>query len=91
MASINGWQAIESAPRNSTHILVFYPREDDRQQVMEAWWAIPYEGAPVEKGWWQTMGGVLLSADVHDGLGATLWMPLPAGPVVDASAHAADV
>jgi len=75
------WQPIETAPRDSRHLLVYYPRpESDRQTVMEAWWAIPYEAAPAEKGWWQTMGGVLLSADLHDGLGATHWMPLPDPP-----------
>lgn len=74
------WQSIETAPRDSTHVLVYFPRPGEgRQEVMEAWWAIPYEDAPPDKGWWQTMGGVLLSSDVH-GLGATHWMPLPSPP-----------
>ena len=72
------WRLIKTAPRDSTHVLLYCPRsEPDRQTVMEGWWAIPWEGAPPEKGWWQTMGGTMLSADVHDGLGATHWMPLP--------------
>lgn len=75
------WQPIETAPRVPPDVvLVCYPRSDGGRQVWEAWWAIPYEAAPVEKGWWQTSNGVLLSHDVH-GLGATHWMPLPTPPV----------
>jgi hypothetical protein len=82
-SAVSGWQPIETAPRDSTHLLVYYPRPgEQRQEVMEAWWAIPYEAAPLGRGWWQTMGGTLLSADVHDGLGATHWMPLADPPAV---------
>jgi hypothetical protein len=90
LGAASGWQPIETAPRDSTHVLLFRPSRDDpaRQTVMEGWWSIPYEAAPREKGWWQTMGGVMLSADVHltsDGLalGATHWAPLPPPPHVD--------
>lgn len=79
------WQPIETAPRKADRILVFYVDAWNTSRVKEAWWSIPYDGAPDERGWWQTMEGVLLSADLHkasDGrpLGATHWRPLPGPP-----------
>jgi hypothetical protein len=82
---MSDWQPIETAPRDSSRILVFYRKWDGTPVVCEAWWAIQYESAPNARGWWQTMSGLLLSADVHFGpkqnpLGATHWMPLPEPP-----------
>lgn len=76
------WQPIETAPRLD-HILIYLP--NNSQPVMEAWWTSPYEGALASQCSWQTMRGIVLSADVHkapDGtpLGATHWMPLPKPP-----------
>lgn len=82
-----GWQPIASAPRDSRRILVAYQSELVGWLVKEAWWRIPYEEAKPDEGYWQTMDGALLSADVHkafkDGqpLGATHWQPLPSPPV----------
>lgn len=78
-----GWQPIETAPRDGTRILVFAPGA--RRAVREVWWRIPYDGAALRKGWWCYDGiGTLLDASVHH-LGATHWMPLPAGPAIDAT------
>jgi len=81
------WQPIETAPRDSRRLLVYYPSEfPDARTVFEAWWRMPYEGAPPEQCWWCYDGNkTMLSVDVHrtlDGkpIGATLWMPLPAPP-----------
>lgn len=78
------WRPITTAPRDPPDRILIYCPEASRK-VREAWWAIPYEGAPTDRGWWQTMDGVVLSADVHRTLqgawlGATHWMPLPDPP-----------
>lgn len=75
------WQPIETAPRDATRVLVFCPTNDPpAREVFEAWWAIPYESAPLDRGWWCYDGNkVMCSADVHS-VGATHWMPLPDPP-----------
>lgn len=83
------WQPIETAPRDSSRILVGYFNWEGRWVVHEAWWRMPYESAPAKSCWWCHDGdSTLLSADVHsapDGkkLGATHWMPLPSPPSED--------
>lgn len=74
---MNEWQPIETAPRDGTSILLYLPN-NDRRTVREAWWSIPYEGAPT--GYWTTPHGptgrgyiILQDAPSH-------WMPLPAPP-----------
>lgn len=73
----NLWQPIETAPKkDATHILIYIPK--GRRKVLEAWWAIPYEGA--SDGWWSTpvgpmgRGYMILPEEV------THWMPLPPPP-----------
>lgn len=75
------WQPIATAPRDATRVLVFCPsRHPPTREVFEAWWAIPYESAPLERGWWAYDGDkTMLSHDVH-GIGATHWRPLPDPP-----------
>lgn len=75
------WQPIETAPRDSTRVLVFCPAKvPPAREIFEAWWAIPFEAAPLDRGWWAYDGDrTMLDASVH-GLGATHWMPLPAPP-----------
>jgi hypothetical protein len=83
---MNRWLPIATAPRDSTRVLVFCPTDDPpRRVIFEAWWAIPYEAAPLERGWWCYDGNkTMLSADVHR-RGATYWMPLPDPPLSDVS------
>ena len=85
-----GWQPIETAPRNSSRILIYcpsdFPDAHAARTVFEAWWRLPYEGAPPDQCWWCYDGNsTMLSADVHRTLkgapiGATHWMPLPDPP-----------
>ncbi len=77
------WQPIETAPKNSTSILIYCPRSE-RKPVCEAWWAIAYEGD--HGGHWQTSIGpngrgytILEASPTH-------WMPLPPPPIEAATA-----
>lgn len=84
------WQPIdtlkpEDRPRQG-RVLIYCA--DSSRPVKEAWWSMPYENAPPEQCCWQTMDGAVLSADIHKSpqgrpLGATDWMPMPAGPLND--------
>jgi len=72
------WNPIETAPKNSSSILIYCPRSG-RKPVCEAWWAIAYEGD--HGGHWQTPIGpsgrgytILETAPTH-------WMPLPPPPI----------
>ena len=51
---MSAWQKIDTAPRNPPRdILVFCPAKDPpRREIFLAWWAIPYENAPLKQGWW---------------------------------------
>lgn len=73
------WQPIATAPRDGSRVLICTP-DSDRQKVLEAYWATPWEGAPNHQCWWSTPHGpagrgytILQQAVTH-------WMPLPAGP-----------
>lgn len=75
-AAGQGWRPIETAPKDSTSVLIYGPKL--RQPVQEAWWAIAYEGAI--DGYWSTPTGpagrgytILPSAVTH-------WRPLPEPP-----------
>ena len=75
------WQPIETAPRDSSRILVAYKNAYGEWRIHEAWWKLPYELAPDIQCWWCFDGDVtLLDSSIHDGLGATHWMPLPEPP-----------
>ena len=76
------WQPIDTAPRDSSRVLVANKNSYGEWRVHEAWWAIPYDGAPQEYGWWCHDGdGCLLDDSIHP-CGATHWMPLPSPPKV---------
>ncbi|WP_428418183.1 DUF551 domain-containing protein [Methylibium sp.] len=75
-AAGQGWRPIETAPKDSTSVLIYGPKL--RQPAQEAWWAIAYEGAI--DGYWSTPAGptgrgytILPSAVTH-------WQPLPEPP-----------
>lgn len=70
----DGWQPIETAPRDGTRILIYLPKSLTGP-VKEVWWAIEYDGDP--KGHWETPIG-------PGGRGYTIlpdaptrWQPLP--------------
>jgi hypothetical protein len=74
------WQPIETAPRDSSAVLVAFRNAFGEWRVREVWWSMPFEGAPVERCWWcYDKTGTLLDASVH-GVGASHWMPLPLPP-----------
>lgn len=82
-----GWQPIETARRDQSRVLVGYYDAEGQWREHLAFWALPYEGAPMAECYWRTDGGgTLLSADVHRGgsakkpIGATHWMDRPAAP-----------
>lgn len=75
------WQPIETAPRDSSKILVAYKNAFGEWRVKEAWWAMPYEDAPFDQCWWCVDGNsMLLDSSQSPGIGATHWMPLPEPP-----------
>lgn len=70
-----GWEPIETAPKDGTSILIFY-----KGQAIEASWGV-VETASWEEGgseycWWQSDLNHL-----DDGSEPTHWMPLPAAPL----------
>lgn len=72
---------IETAPRDSRRVLVASNHGSAGWIVREAWWRLPYDGAPDNRCWWCYDGDrTLLDSSVHNGLGATHWMPLPPPP-----------
>jgi hypothetical protein len=81
-----GWQPIESAKRDQRRVFVGYYDREGVWREFVAFWALPYESAPMDQCYWRTdSGGTLLSADVHKDahgkpLGATHWHPLPSPP-----------
>lgn len=73
------WQPIETAPKDSSRILIWSESPNDgSRRVHLAWWAIPYENAPESRGRWETgLYGTthpVVPQFVHG------WMPLPAPP-----------
>lgn len=77
-ASEPGWMPIESAPKDSSRILVYLPTSN--RPVQEVWWAIPYEGST--DGWWSTPQGPTGRGYVILPESPTHWQPLPAAPEV---------
>jgi hypothetical protein len=73
------WQPIDSAPKDSTRILIYVVSPATGEgRVYLAWWAIPYESAPDERGWWET--GLYGASHPVVPQFATHWMPLPSPP-----------
>lgn len=70
------WQPIETAPRDASRILIYCPRSN-RAKVMEAWWALEYEGGP---GYWSTPPGPAGRGYIILPEAVTHWMPLPPPP-----------
>lgn len=74
------WMPIESAPRNSSRILVGFFNSENNWIVREAWWRLPHEDAlPKQCHWCYDGTGVLLDASIHS-IGAKYWMPLSKAP-----------
>lgn len=75
------WLPIESAPRDSSRVIVACWRKHTGEwRVCEAWWAMPYEGAADRACYWRYDGDrAMLDTSIH-GIGATHWQPLPAPP-----------
>lgn len=77
-ASEPAWRPIETAPKDSSRILVYLPTSN--RPVQEVWWAIPYEGST--DGWWSTPQGPTGRGYVILPESPTHWQPLPAAPEV---------
>lgn len=79
-ADSQGWQPIDTAPRDSGRLLVAYKNLCGEWRVHEAWWCTPWEGAPDKNCYWRHDGDVcMLDASIH-GVGASHWRPLPPPP-----------
>ena len=80
-AKVQQWRPIETAPRNSSPVLVANKNSCGEWRVRSAWWRLPYEGAPMDRCSWcyGSANEILLDKSVH-GIGATHWMPLPEPP-----------
>ena len=76
------WQTIETAPRNGTSVLIYMP-EAARKKVQEAFWAMPWEGAPDDQCYWMTPIGPAGRGYMILPVAVTHWMPLPAPPLLD--------
>ena len=74
-----GWQPIETAPKDGTRILIYTPKAT-RQKVQEAYWVTPWEDAPEDECWWGTPHGPAGRGYTILTKSATHWMPLPAAP-----------
>lgn len=80
MAAAPQWQPIETAPRDSSKVLVGSFNVYGEWRTYMAWWRLPYEGAPDKQcSWCYEKDGTLLDASIHS-CGATHWQPLPASP-----------
>jgi hypothetical protein len=66
------WQPIETAPKDGTHIILFWPYVTDEGHVTSGYWYLPGEGEIA--GWhsWDVNG--YATPPTH-------WMPLPAPPL----------
>lgn len=74
-ARADGWQPIETAPKDGTRVLI-----SSRGVVQEAYWAMAWEDAPDEKCWWSTPHGPAGRGFTILPKAVTHWMPLPAPP-----------
>ena len=73
------WQPITTAPKDSSRILIYAVSPATGEgRVHLAWWAIPYEAAPDERGWWET--GLYGTSHPVVPQFTTHWMPLPLAP-----------
>lgn len=65
------WQPIETAPRDGTELLLWYPDEDDPQEsfIEVGWYNNDPEATKEYRGW------LIIS-----GIEATHWQPLPDPP-----------
>jgi hypothetical protein len=73
------WKPIETAPKDSSRILIYCPKSN--RPVQEVWWAIPYEGAV--RGYWSTPIGPTGRGYTILETSPTHWMPLPPAPQGD--------
>ena len=75
------WQPIETAPRDSSRILVAYKDGWGEWKVHEAKWYTPWEGAPDRDCYWIHGEKYPLLDKILHKVGASHWMPLPPPPV----------
>lgn len=74
------WQPIATAPKDSSRILIYaVSSATGHGSIHLAWWAIPYENAPDERGWWET--GLYGTHHPVVPEFVTHWMPLPDPPL----------
>ena len=76
------WKPIETAPRDGSRVIIAcYSDSMGEWLVTEGWWATPHEYAGLRQCYWMYKDNrVMLDASIHDGLGASHWMPLPSPP-----------
>lgn len=61
-----GWRPIETAPKDGTHVLAWFPEPEEYEVMIVRYWA--------DGELWMTVG------PVEDDVYPTHWMPLPAAP-----------
>lgn len=75
-----GWQPIETAPKDGTDVIVMY-RHIDTQVVHNAYFCAPDEFVDAEDvGWWSYHKIEVSRIKLDDWMSPTHWMPLPAAP-----------
>lgn len=74
------WKPIESAPKDGTEILLYYPNEENA--ITSGWWYEEYEGDEYKYGYWKVASlpshGCGCCADNNSE--PTHWMELPKLP-----------
>lgn len=79
MRGLEGWQPIETAPKDGTDILVMY-MHIDTQIVHNAFWNEYEDCDDSETGWWSYEHSEVSRIKLDDWMTPTHWMPLPAAP-----------
>jgi len=79
MRGREGWQPIETAPKDGTDILVMY-MHIDTQIVHNAFWNEYEDCDDSETGWWSYEHSEVSRIKLDDWMTPTHWMPLPAAP-----------
>ena len=73
-ARVEGWRPIESAPRDGSHVLLWYtPNRVDKGVAVEGFFDMWYD-----REWMVTRGANFVDRRLRQ---PTHWMPLPCGPV----------
>lgn len=78
---VSGWQPIETAPKDGTHILLFCP--NDEPQIVVGYWL--HDGSEIWDGW--AFADEALSDIEPDGPNPTHWKEKPDTPDVSVGAE----